>query len=146
MNPVLEHALTQEFSTWDGSVATPVSPEEVRKAEAVLGVNFPNDYRQFIERFGGAVVRGTSIFGLRQPNLMPDEPSSVVDQSLAFRQELPTAYASIVVISVDGSGNAIGFLPSDPSVFVFDHNFGGRSDLAPTFDAYMQQLVSASSA
>ncbi|MBY0515150.1 MAG: SMI1/KNR4 family protein [Gemmataceae bacterium] len=145
MSPTLEHTLTQEFSTWQGSVATPVSPPEVQQAEAALAVTFPDDYRRFIERFGGAVVRGTSIFGLRQPDLMPDEPSSVVDQSLAFRQELPAPLANMVVISVDDAGNPIGFLPPQPSVITFDHNFGGRYDLAPTFEEYLRHLLASPS-
>jgi len=140
MNQTLEHALTQEFLAWQGSIATPVGLPEVRQAEAALGVLFPDDYRRFIERFGGAVIRGTSIFGLRQPDLMAEEPSSVVDQSIAFRQELPEPFANIIVISVDDAGNPIGFLPSNPSVITFDHNFGGRYELAATFEDYLRHL------
>jgi hypothetical protein len=146
MKQEITAGLQQEFSRWEGSVASPVPYAEIQAAEATLGVKFPEDYREFIREFGGAVIRGASILGLRQPPLMPDEPPSVVDQSLLFRSELPEPYGKMVVISVDDAGNPIGFLPPDPTILTFDHNFGGRHDLSPSFEEYVELLLSGADA
>jgi len=139
-------ALQREFSRWEGSTASPVPHQEIQAAETALGVSFAEDYREFLREFGGAVIRGTSILGLRQPPLMPDEPASVIDQSMLFRSELPDPYDKIVVISVDDAGNPIGFVPPDPAIVTFDHNFGGRYHLASSFGEYLAHLMSTSDA
>jgi hypothetical protein len=142
MREEITAALRREISRWEGAAASPVPHAEIREAETTLGVRFPEDYREFVHVFGGAMIRGTSVFGLRQPALMPDEPASVVGQSLLFREEMPESYWGIVVISVDDAGNPIGFLPPDPAIITFDHNFGGRGVLAPSFESYLASLLS----
>jgi len=124
----------------------PVPYSEIEEAERRLGVSFPDDYRDFIHRYGGAVIGGTSILGLRQPPLMPDEPPFVTDESLQSRSELPAPYNKIVVISIDGFGNPIGFVPPDPSIIIFNYDFGGRSVLAPSFEEYVALLLSGTDA
>lgn len=138
MNEELQELLTAQFAQWPQAVAEPVPDAEIRQAEASLGVVLPDDYRDFIRRYGGAVVRSASVLGLRRCEFCDDEPSTFPEQTTRFRQELPNEYSQMVVISVDGAGNPIGFLNGKPTIFVFDFNFGGRHDLAPSFSEYVR--------
>lgn len=142
MNPELETALREEFTRWEGAVGTPVPYAEIDQAERTLDVSFPKDYRDFVHQYGGAVIGGTSILGLRQPPLMPDEPPFVTEETLRSRSELPASHSKMVVISIDGFGNPIGFVPADPSIIIFNYDFGGPSVLAPSFEEYVALLLS----
>lgn len=133
--------LEKLFEKWNGSVAEPVSEQEIINKENLLEENLPNDYRDFIKKYGGAVINGNSIFGLRKPTLMFDEPSNFDEQSIIFRKELPKEYSKIVVISVDAFGNPTGFLPPSEKIFTYDFDFGGQYELAENFNEYLENLL-----
>lgn len=141
MDSDLRHALAKEFEHWPEAVAEGVTRDEIAEAERRLGVALPDDYVEFLELFGGGIVRGRSIFGLRKPPLMPDEPALFTEQTERFWRELPMPYSHMVVVSMDDSGNPIGFMPDDRAVFAFDFDFGGRHELATTFESYLGGLM-----
>ena len=126
------------FAQWPQAVGEPVPDSEIRQAEASIGVVLPDDYRDFIRRYGGAIVRSAAILGLRRCEFCDLEPSTFPEQTALFRQELPNDYSKMVVISVDGAGNPIGFLNGNSAIFVYDFNFGGRHDLAPSFSEFVR--------
>ena len=50
-------------------------------------------------------------------------------------------YEYMVVIGEDGMSNPIGFLPNEPVIFTYDHNFGGRYDLAYNFCDHINKAL-----
>lgn len=52
-----------------------VSLEGIEKIERILGVRFPEDYRDFINRYGAITVEGVSVLGISHP--IDKEPSVV---------------------------------------------------------------------
>lgn len=142
MNEELQELLAAQFEKWPQAVAEPVPDAEILVAEASLGVMLPDDYRDFVRCYGGAVVRSVSVLGLRRCEFCDDEQSTFPEQTARFRLELPDEYSEMVVISVDDAGNPIGFLNGKPPIFVFDFNFGGRYDLARSFSEYVRLALS----
>ncbi|QKG83921.1 SMI1/KNR4 family protein [Kroppenstedtia pulmonis] len=116
-----------------------VSEEEVEKAEGILGVKIQDDYKEFIRRFGAGCVGQAVILGLREAEFFPTP--SFIEESLDFRKHLPSAYSKMVVIGVDGAGNPIGFIYPSEMIFVYDHDFGGRYDLANSFEDYILKAL-----
>ena len=144
MSPDIHTALQSAFAEWPETVGSPVPEMEIDNAEKMLGITLPDDYREFLKFYGAGVVHGHGILGLRQPEFLGDEPPYFTEQSKEFRELLgaeEAEYANIVVIEVDDSGNPIGFLPPDPMIFVIDHNFGGRFDLADSFEHYLEKII-----
>lgn len=117
----------------------PVSEKEVKKAEEILGIKIQNDYKEFICRFGAGCVEQAVILGLREAEFLPT--SSFIEQSLDFRKQLPSEYSKMVVIGVDGAGNPIGFIYPSETIFVYDYDFGGRYDLANSFEDYVLKAL-----
>ncbi len=141
MKKSLHDALSRRFAQWPESVGEPVPLSEVDAAADALNVELPDDFREFVHCYGGGCVGSHCILGLRDFPFESDDPPYFTEQSLRFRAQLPEGYEQMVVICVDSSGNPIGFIPPDSTVFVFDHDFGGRHDLAPTFEDFLEDIL-----
>lgn len=111
--------------------------EEVDHASQELGVPFVADYRQFLLMFGGAMVGPYPIFGLRPVEVMGDDHWSVVDVTRHYRNDGVPGTEKWIVFSEDHSGNPVG-MDADGVVWIHDHDFGGLTELAPTFEAYVR--------
>ncbi len=120
----------------------PATDNEIINAENTLGVKLPNEYKVFLREFGSGCVGRAIILGLSEAEFVGTP--SFVDTTLEYRQvfceDIPE-YKDIVVIGVDGSGNPIGYLPDSPTIFVHDHDFGGRYDLATDFNDYVDKAL-----
>jgi len=141
MDSELVKALSEFFSCWPGAAYGPISEAELEKEESDLGIRLPEDYRDFILRYGGAVVGNSVIYGTRQSEFGACDPVSFAAQTRIFRKEVPLDFAEMVVISVDQSGNPIGFISNDNVVFVYDFDFGGRLTLAESFSDFIRQCL-----
>ena len=118
----------------------PVPEVEIDAAEAAVGVQFSRDYRDFVGRYGGAVVGSLPIFGLRRAEVMADEGYSVVDATARFRADGWEPTASWAVISMDLGGNPIG-LTSAGEIRISDHDAGETTKIAATFEDFVVQLL-----
>jgi hypothetical protein len=47
-----------------GEVSGPVSDELINSAQSELGVNFPEEYVEFLREFGAAIVSGAQVYGI----------------------------------------------------------------------------------
>jgi hypothetical protein len=141
MDNELVQLLDTFFAAWPGSAFGPLSDSEVAEAERRLGARLSTEYRDFVLRYGGAVVRDKIILGLRACDIAACDPPSFVDQTLIQRGELPVPYKDMVVISVDLSGNPVGYLANDPTIFTYDYDFGGRHEEASSFGEYLRQIL-----
>ncbi|MFD1434310.1 SMI1/KNR4 family protein [Kroppenstedtia eburnea] len=118
----------------------PVPESEIDEAEEELRVKLPEEYREFIRRYGSGGVGDAVILGLRQAEFL--STPSFVKETEAFRNDLPKEYSNMIVIGVDGAGNPIGFQPPDQTTFLLDHNFEGYVKLAVSFEDYLSKALS----
>jgi hypothetical protein len=112
----------------------------VDAAEKHIGVGFPADYREFLQRYGGAVVGSLPILGLRQAEVMGDDMFAVAAVTDQFRADGWKPTDEWVVISVDLAGNPIG-LASDGQVWVSDHEAGETRLVARSFEDFVVLLL-----
>lgn len=113
-----------------------VSPEEIELAQIALGVRFSEDYREFLEKFGGGIVGPYPIFGLRRSEPMDEHLWSVVDVTKHFRGQSWPGSDGWYVISMDHAGNPMGEEDSG-RVLSYDHDAGEMVEIAPNFEAYL---------
>jgi hypothetical protein len=114
-----------------------VPAEEIDAASATLGVPFPDDYRAFLLRYGGAVVGPYPVFGLRPVEPMGNE-WSVVTINLRYRAERWPHVDDWLIVSVDHAGNPMG-IGRDDRVWVSDHDFGSVSAIAKSFEDFLRK-------
>jgi cell wall assembly regulator SMI1 len=113
------------------------SEREVQQASASLGISFPEDYREFVLRYGGGMAGPYPIFGLRPVDIMDSDRWSVIEIT-EETQETLVETTHWVIFSEDHSGNPIGFDRSG-RVWIFDHDFGGATEVARDFESYLRQ-------
>lgn len=70
--PEIEAETIRQLELWFGAtpvllgVGGPVSREEIERAERNIGIAFSAGYREFLERYGGAMIGSLPLFGLRE--------------------------------------------------------------------------------
>jgi len=114
------------------------SEEEVDAGSAEIGMPFPPDYRDFLLRYGGAMVGAYPIFGFREAEVMGKTSWSVVDMTKRFRSFAIEGTSGWIVFSEDHAGNPIG-MDADGKVWIFDHDFGGIAELTADFEEYLRK-------
>ncbi len=112
-----------------------VSKDAIDSASEKIGLSFPEDYRQFLARYGAAIVGSYPIFGLREIEAMGDV-GSVVDVK-RFLHNVRPDLEEWLFISNDLAGNAIGF-QADGSVWLADHEFGEVVPQAIGFEEFLR--------
>lgn len=120
-----------------------VLASEIDSAERCVGVRFAPDYREFLMRYGGAMVGSLPVLGLRRAEVMGDDMFSVVDVTNRFRDDGWESAGIWVIISMDLSGNPIG-LTSTGEVWVSDHDARETRMVAATFEDFVVQLLDES--
>jgi hypothetical protein len=134
-------ALEREFGRFPMLRSDPVTEHEISAVESVLNGRFSPDYREFVMKYGGAIVGAFSIFGLRQPEAM-GSPWSVTDVTMRFRNDGWPGTDRWCVISTDGFGNPIG-LASDGAIYISDHDSKQTYMIASTFEQFLKQCLVA---
>ncbi|MFN3648428.1 MAG: SMI1/KNR4 family protein [Armatimonadota bacterium] len=136
MQKITIDALDRHLERWPIARATEQPTiDEIAQAEAQLGVSFHPDYAEFLRRYGGAVVGGMEIYGLRPVEVM-GEPWSVVESTLHARAEGWPGSEDWYVISNDGFGNPIG-VARNGWVRLYDHDRGQHAVLAKSFEEFL---------
>jgi SMI1/KNR4 family protein SUKH-1 len=114
------------------------SEAEIAQAEQLVGVPFPDDYRQFLLRYGGAMVGPYPIFGLRPVEVMGVNHWSVVEVTHHYRIDRVPGTDQWAIISEDHAGHPIG-LDRDGIVWIHDHDFDGTLQLYGRFEDYLRR-------
>ena len=105
------------------------SDEELRKFEALHGP-IPQDFRQFLQVFGGGAVGSEWVDGIEQLTKTHEK----------FKAETgPKGWQlqGVFIVGWDGSGNPFGIEMSSGAILVEDHDFGGVHEMAPSFEAFL---------
>jgi hypothetical protein len=119
-----------------------VEIHEIKEAEKKLRLDFSPAYIEFIKKYGGAMICGDLVYGLRKQDDMDINTWSVVDKTNFYKhkQKWPDI-EDWYIISDDGSGNPIGCKP-DGSVWLSDHDAGFEQvKLADNFEEFLEKLL-----
>ena len=111
---------------------------EIDAASNELGIPFAADYREFIRRYGGAIVGPYPVFGVRAAEPMGKDDASVTQVTRQFRHKRWPGTEDWAVFSLDHAGNPIGF-DKDGKVWISDHDAGVLEVIAPNFEKYLRR-------
>lgn len=131
-------ALEDMFSEDPILKAEAVKPAEVTAAEQKIGIILPEDYKEFIRRYGGAIVGPFPVYGLRRAEPMGDDKASFLEVTNHFRQQRWPGVDKLVVISMDHAGNPVG-LDAEGKIWISDHDARAIQLLALNFEAYLRK-------
>lgn len=138
MSPETWSAIEEIFSKHPIMKAESVSFDEIDTVAAASGIQFPKDYREFIHRYGGAIVGPYPIFGLRRASAMARTDGSVIEVTHNYRRQGWRGVDGWLVFSVDHAGNPIG-LDNDGGVWISDHDAGAVEEIAKSFEEYLRK-------
>ncbi len=127
--------LEEEFDRFPQLRGEGAPGAEVDAAASQVGVAFPDDYRDFVARYGGAIVGAYPVFGLRPVEPMGNE-WSVVAVNQRYRTEDWPGIGDWLIVSADHAGNPIG-IGTDGRVRISDHDFGGVAVVAENFEEFL---------
>lgn len=136
MSKTMNDLLDAEFEEFPVLVAGPARQSDFEKIEKFAGFPLPNSYRDFVTRYGGAVVGPYSVFGFGASDAMGANEGSVIDVTNRFRADRWPGSDRTLVVSMDHAGNAI-MLGEDGEVVRFDHDSGDTETLARNFESFI---------
>jgi hypothetical protein len=125
--------LESQFADFPVLSGEPAPEAEVDSASKEIGRKFPTDYREFLIRYGGAMVGPYPIFGVRSVEPMGNL-WSVVEVNRRYRGDSWPGINGWVIFSRDHAGNPIG-ISDTQEVWVSDH--GHVSRLAASFEEFL---------
>lgn len=132
--------LEKIFAEFPFMKASPAPTSEVRAAEQNAGITFDASYKDFVSRYGGAMVGALPVFGTRRADPMGESLWSVDEVTRNFREDGWPGAGEIYVISVDQAGNPIGVNEAG-AVVSFDHDTGEMFLVAASFDDFIWSLI-----
>jgi hypothetical protein len=138
MREEIWQALDELFSRSPILKAEPVPPSEIAAAEAEIGFVLSPDYKDFIARYGGAIVGPFRIFGLRRAISMGKNEGSFVEITNIFRGQHWPGIDKLAVISMDHGGNPV-CLDASGKIWISDHDVGGIQSIADDFEEYLRK-------
>ena len=112
--------------------------EEIDAAAIQAGFRLDPDYREFVHRYGGAIVGPYPIYGLRRVQVMGRKEVSVFDLTREFRRQGGPGVNEWLVFSIDHAGNPIG-LDKDGNVSICDRDAGVVQVIAKSFEEYLRK-------
>lgn len=118
-----------------------VDQSQVDAAQSALGAVFSDDYRQFLTRYGGALVGPYPVYGLARAEPMDERLWSVVTVTQHFREQSWPGVEHWYVISMDHAGNPIG-IDQSGKVITYDHDAGEMIEVAESFERYLEHRLS----
>ena len=136
MTNTMNELLDSEFAEFPVLVAGPATQQAVRQIEDFVGFPLSDSYRDFVARYGGAIVGPYSVFGSGASNAMAANESSVIEVTNRFRADNWPGSDNALVVSMDHAGNAI-MLGEDGKIVCYDHDAGETDILAPTFERFI---------
>ena len=131
-------ALDDLFSRTPILRAEGVETDEIAAAEHEVGVKLDEDYKEFIRRYGGAIVGPFRVFGLRKAVPMGRNEESFVEVTKTFRRQRWPGVEAWAIISMDHAGNPVG-LDTEGKVWIYDHDARAAKVIASDFEDYLRK-------
>jgi hypothetical protein len=131
-------ALEGLFSEHPIMKAGEVDSEEIAEAEHVIGIALDADYKEFVRRYGGAIVGPFRIFGLRRAVPMGKDDGSFIEVTQSFRKQRWPGVDTWAVVSMDQAGNPVG-LDAEGKIWIYDHDARAAQIIAADFETYLRK-------
>lgn len=122
-------------------VAGPAPTSQIDRIEAYAGFHLPPSYREFVSRFGAAIVGPYPVYGSGAAEAMGSEGSSVITVTERFRADRWPGCTGALVISMDHAGNAIT-MDGSGQVTRFDHDTGANELVSESFEQFVDWCLS----
>ena len=161
VRPIRSELHSQFFAKFSSGTPQPTSTDALRVAEKELGIILPEAYKQFVGKYHlPCAGMGESVE--RMPEFTPISLAEMLE--IARRGWLTILPMHITGKQENAKGNVFEYLvpfgadeggsnyfcfprcnaPSDDlPVFFFDHDFGGATQIAPSFDAMLLGYLKA---
>jgi cell wall assembly regulator SMI1 len=137
VNPIKVSVLFD--TSWVNQHSKPfLTEKEIDRVEIALGIRFPTDYKEIIQKYNGAIVRPSIIeFGSEEEmfkyllNLLPSDSFDLLRITKRFHKEgrLPE---KVIPIASDPGGNYFCYdfriSESHPPIVFYDHEFEWDND------------------
>ena len=123
-------------------VAAPGTADEIGKIESYAGFALPVDYRDFVTRFGGAVVGPYSVFGVGAAKAMGSGEDSVIRVTERFRSQRWPGCEQSLVVSMDHAGNPVT-LDAHGCLRLHDHDDGRAEQVGTSFEDFLLRCLAA---
>jgi hypothetical protein len=136
MKPKTLARLEEEFRSFPVMSSGPPAESAWKMELARLDFSPPEDYVEFIRRFGGSIVGSYSIIGVGASSAMGSEEESVADFTAMFRADGWPGSDDWIVFSKDLAGNPIG-LDKNGAVWTWDHDSREIVKLADSFELFL---------
>jgi len=111
---------------------------EIIAAERKVGIVLEDDYKEFVHRYGGAIVGPFRVFGLRKAIPMGQNEESFVEITNSFRRQHWPGVEKWAVISTDHAGNPVG-LDDKGKIWISDHDTHAVQAIAATFEMFLRK-------
>ncbi|MBS0253880.1 MAG: SMI1/KNR4 family protein [Proteobacteria bacterium] len=128
--------LDAKFEKCPVLVAGAANAGRISELEDFAGFRLPAAYKEFVERYGGAIVGPYSVFGWGASEAMGSNEDSAIAVTNRFRADLWPGSENNLVVSMDHAGNAI-MLDEMGTISRFDHDSGDTEILAPGFEHFI---------
>jgi hypothetical protein len=115
-----------------------VAFDEIAAAEREVGIVLADDYKEFVHRYGGAIIGPFRVFGLRKAVPMGRSEGSFVEVTNLFRRQRWRGVEEWVIISIDHAGNPVG-LDANGKVWISDHDARALQIIAADFETYLRK-------
>ncbi len=142
MKADLVKELDENLRALEGLYGGECALQELEDAEKTLKLQFSDDYKEFLLKYGGANVEGYFIYGLKKQRSMGADFWSVIQNTKFYKeaQRWP-GIEDWYIISDDGRGNPIGIDP-EGKVWLSDHDAGfEKVKLADNFEEFLHKLL-----
>ena len=124
-------------------VAGPASKQDADAIEAFAGFTLPESYREFIARYGAAIVGSYPVYGSGASEAMGSQQRSVIEVTQRFRADAWPHSDEGLVVSMDHAGNAM-ILDANGRVRRYDHDGGIDEVISDTFESFLEWSLARS--
>lgn len=131
-------ALDAFFAPFPSCKGRPSDMDSIREASSNLGLPFPDDYVEFVLRYGGGIVGVYPIVGLSLAEAMGKAFSTVLEINQHYRKQRWPGIVGRVVFSYDQGGNPISFDGSG-RIWLVDHDHHQIVCIEPSFEAFLRR-------
>lgn len=136
MKPTTWNKLEKSFDDFSNLKSEPASAEQIKVVEDSLGVESNADYKEFILKYGGAIVGAFPIYGLHRVEPMDVNLWSVLGVTNRYRKEGWPNMSDRYVISSDHSDNPF-VISNDGEIIVYNHDYDETVIVSETFEEFL---------
>lgn len=128
--------LDSKFDRHPALATGPTNPERIEELEQFAGFRLPSAYKEFVRRYGGAIVGSYPVFGIGASEIRGAKDGSAIQVTERFRFDRWPGTEVALVVSIDHAGNPIT-MDRGGAVSRFDHDSGTSEKLASSFEDFV---------